>query len=155
MNQWSPESTTCRRATGVCLSIHSVPNGLWHLLWFSCFCLFFGWIQMTFHFFIFCPCHMACGILVPWPGIEPKSPALEVQSPNHWTTRKVSLILVEGRKLSLRVTYFYFVIVIIREKDHKTHEVIIKEIWTDWVHEDDESCKSNWRNIPFPVPSGN
>ena len=105
--------------------------------------------------FIFCPCHMACGILVPWPGIEPESPALEVQSPNHWTTRKVSLILVEGRKLSLSVTYFYFVIVIIREKDHKTHEVIIKEIWTDWVHEDDESCKSNWRNIPFPVPSRN
>lgn len=25
----------------------------------------------------------------------------------------------------------------------------------DWVHDDYESCTSNWRNIPFPVPSGN
>ena len=38
----------------------------------------------------------ACGIfscgmqdLVPRPGIEPGSPALGVQSPNHWTTREV------------------------------------------------------------------
>ena len=32
---------------------------------------------------------MACGILVPQPGIEPMPPALEVQSLNHWTTRGV------------------------------------------------------------------
>ena len=32
---------------------------------------------------------MACGILVPWPGIKPKSPALEVQSLNQWTTWEV------------------------------------------------------------------
>ena len=31
---------------------------------------------------------MACGILVPWPGIKPAPPAMEVQSPNHWTTRE-------------------------------------------------------------------
>ena len=31
---------------------------------------------------------MACGILVPQPGIEPVPLAVEVQSPNHWTTRK-------------------------------------------------------------------
>ena len=29
------------------------------------------------------------GILIPQPGIEPASPALEVQSLNHWTTREV------------------------------------------------------------------
>ena len=28
--------------------------------------------------------HMACGILVPQPGIEPVSPALKAQSLNHW-----------------------------------------------------------------------
>lgn len=33
--------------------------------------------------------HMACAILVPWPGIEPASPALEAQCLNHWTTREV------------------------------------------------------------------
>ena len=27
--------------------------------------------------------------LVPWPGIEPRPPALEVWSLSHWTTRKV------------------------------------------------------------------
>ena len=32
------------------------------------------------------PCHMACGILVPQPGIEPGAPALEAWSLNHWTT---------------------------------------------------------------------
>ena len=29
---------------------------------------------------------MACGILVLQPGIEPVPPAVEMQSPNHWTT---------------------------------------------------------------------
>ena len=32
---------------------------------------------------------MACGILVPRPGIEPTPPAVEGQSLNHWTTRGV------------------------------------------------------------------
>ena len=31
----------------------------------------------------------ACGIIVPQPGIEPVPPAVEVQSPNHWTSREV------------------------------------------------------------------
>ena len=28
-------------------------------------------------------CHVACGMLVPQPGIEPTPPAVEAQSPNH------------------------------------------------------------------------
>ena len=32
---------------------------------------------------------IACGILVPWPRIEPMSPALEAQSLNHWTAGEV------------------------------------------------------------------
>ena len=39
-------------------------------------------------FFIFWSHHAACGILVPRPGIEPASPALEAQSLNQWTTRE-------------------------------------------------------------------
>ena len=35
---------------------------------------------------------MAFGVLVPQPGIEPLPPAVEVQSPNHWTTREFSSI---------------------------------------------------------------
>ena len=36
----------------------------------------------------FLPHHRACGLLVPSPGIEPKSPVLEAQSRNHWATGK-------------------------------------------------------------------
>ena len=32
---------------------------------------------------------LACGILVPQPGVGPVTPALEAQSLNHWTTREV------------------------------------------------------------------
>ena len=38
---------------------------------------------------IFWPCHMACVILVPLPGIEPAALALEVESLNHWTAWEV------------------------------------------------------------------
>ena len=30
----------------------------------------------------------ACGILLPQPESEPVAPAVEVQSPNHWTARE-------------------------------------------------------------------
>ena len=30
----------------------------------------------------------ACGILVPPPGVEPRSSAVEAPSPNHWPARK-------------------------------------------------------------------
>ena len=32
---------------------------------------------------------MACGILVPQPGLKPAPPTREVWSLNHWTTREV------------------------------------------------------------------
>ena len=37
------------------------------------------------YLFFFWPHHAACWILVPWPGIKPVPPALEVRSLNHWT----------------------------------------------------------------------
>ena len=33
-------------------------------------------------------CSAACGTLVPQSGIEPRTLALEAESPNHWTTRE-------------------------------------------------------------------
>ena len=33
--------------------------------------------------------HAACGILVPWSGIEPVPTVLSAQTLNHWTTREV------------------------------------------------------------------
>lgn len=38
--------------------------------------------------FIFWPHLAVCGILVPWTGTEPVPPAVNVQSPNHWTQRE-------------------------------------------------------------------
>ena len=35
----------------------------------------------------------ACGILVPRPGVEPVPPAVEAQSPNHWTAREFPLLV--------------------------------------------------------------
>ena len=42
--------------------------------------------------FIFWPFHLACGILVPQPEIEPSPPAVEALSLNHWTAREVPTI---------------------------------------------------------------
>ena len=38
---------------------------------------------------VFWPCHEACRVLVPQPGIEPMPPAVEAWSLNHWTAREV------------------------------------------------------------------
>ena len=61
-------------------------------------------------FFFFWPC-VACGILVPRPGIKPIPPAVEVQSLNHWTTREVPLeafsTLQADLKIHLQMTQYY------------------------------------------------
>ena len=44
---------------------------------------------LSFFVVFFWLCHLACGILVPQPGTEPVTPALEVWSLNHWTAREV------------------------------------------------------------------
>ena len=42
-----------------------------------------------FCFVSYSPYHLACGILVPQPRIEPRLSALGAWSLNHWTTREV------------------------------------------------------------------
>ena len=45
---------------------------------------------LTLYFiFIFWPLHVACGILVPRPGIKPILPWIRTWNPNHWTAREV------------------------------------------------------------------
>ena len=34
---------------------------------------------------------LVCGLLAPWPGIKPVTPALEAQSFNHWTSKEVPI----------------------------------------------------------------
>ena len=52
--------------------------------------------EATFFFFLM-PCHVACGILVPWPGIEPVPFAVKVWS-LYWSAREVTSLswLVKG-----------------------------------------------------------
>ena len=42
-----------------------------------------------FSFLFFWPHHMAYGILVPKPRMEPIHPAMETQSLNHWAVREI------------------------------------------------------------------
>ena len=54
------------------------------LLWMEYFSIY-----KCYFFFFFWPCCAACGIIIPWPGIEPMPPAMAMQSLNHWTAREV------------------------------------------------------------------
>ena len=56
--------------------------------------LFFLKLFIYLFVIIFWPHRTACEILVPPPGIEPMSPAVEAQSLNHWTAREVPGLLV-------------------------------------------------------------
>ena len=47
---------------------------------------------------------MACGMLVPQPGTEPMTAAVEVWSPNHWTTREVPIDVPEEVKIRQGLT---------------------------------------------------
>ena len=51
--------------------------------------VFFLMISESLFFFFFWLYSVTCRILVPLPEIEPSPPAVEAQSPNHWTARKV------------------------------------------------------------------
>ena len=60
------------------------------LLWFTEFSAFVCNNFILFYFILIFWLHcVACGILVPWPGIESVPPAVEAWSPNHWTAREV------------------------------------------------------------------
>ena len=48
-----------------------------------------GPFLFVFPFFFFWLSHVACGISVPWPGIEPTPSAVESQNLNHWAAREV------------------------------------------------------------------
>ena len=59
-------------------------------------CFFLFKFRFFFLLLIFCLHCMACGILVPRPGMEPVAPVLGAQSLNHWTTREVLLMLLHS-----------------------------------------------------------
>ena len=66
-------------------------------------------------FLILWPCHRACGILVPRSGIQPSSPAVEVQSLNYWTTRE------KAQALFLITLQFLWIYLIFMARTHKVY----------------------------------
>ena len=49
-------------------------------------------------FFFFWLCCMACGILVPRPGIEPRPSAVKTWCPNHWAAEEIPCTYVLGQE---------------------------------------------------------
>ena len=47
--------------------------------------------SVYFYLFTFWPLQVACGILVPGPGIKPLPLAMETHILNHWTTQEAPL----------------------------------------------------------------
>ena len=70
-------------------------------------------IICEFYFFlifkIFWLHRVACGILVPWPGIKPVSPALEAWSLNHWTAREVLICELKKKNLTANFIYLFLI----------------------------------------------
>ena len=64
---------------------------MWTTLWMSLKCLL-NLLQHCFRFTFWFWGQESCGLLAPQPGIEHVTPALEMQSLNHWTTGEVHLI---------------------------------------------------------------
>ena len=54
--------------------------------------LLFDKYDTGYFFLCFWPPPVACGILVPRPGIEPQALGSEVQSPNHRTARELAIV---------------------------------------------------------------
>lgn len=55
----------------------------WHVTVFPQTCSLLQYTHSFCFFFFFLRCHMACGILVLWPGIKPMSPSVEAWILNH------------------------------------------------------------------------
>ena len=66
-------------------------------------------LRQNFFFFNFLATPVACGILVPWSGIEPSPSALEVESLNQWTTREVPMAEIytinPGQQITVTADY--------------------------------------------------
>ena len=76
--------------------------------------------------FLFFGCD-ACGILVPWPGMKPTPPALEVQSLNHWSARQVPRVVIL-RALSVAYTLEWM-------DDHcDLVPLVFSHLGSYWVH---------------------
>ena len=66
------------------------------------FFFFFNFCDLSLLSFFFLSVLHAMWDLSSWPGIEPRLPAVETQSHNHWTTREVPILDTEYGLITLK-----------------------------------------------------
>ena len=113
--------------------------------------LFLFYVSGVFFF-----CHLACGILAPWPGIEPAPPTLKGEVLNHWTTREVPQIKTFntyshlGLKINFWAGWTYIIVnilILAKLRDIVTFSKIQTVSGESWSSTEVCSIK-----IPLPFP---
>ena len=84
-----------------------------------------------YYLFIFGPCNMLCWILVPWPGIKPVPPALEVWSPNRCTAREI-LRLLHPWSSSCLICWLGSLLLFASNQKFPPHSCYLKVSWDFW-----------------------
>ena len=87
----------------------------------------------------------ACGVLVPWVGIEPVPPALAAWSPNHWTTREVPSGWFYGKIRPLNNSLYRQHI----EVRNNRRKLKLRERIRDLVFTTPALCLNFFRNVIF------
>lgn len=93
-------------------------------------------VNDCYYYFLFWPCHVACGHLVSWWEIRLLSSALEVWSLSHWTPRD-SLVNVSSSHLSAR-----------RAKDKNTDLSTLSPIVSVSLGCSDRTLEAGWLRNP-------
>ena len=71
------------------------------------------------YLFVYWLCCTACGVLVPWPGIEPVPHAVEAWSPDHWATSELPRLCMLKCIIWLFLAHVYTHKIITTEIDHE------------------------------------
>ena len=87
-----------------------LPALNFRVLKWDMFAVFYFFLFFFLSFFLFFLLyHVAFRILVPQVGLKSVSPAVEAQSPNHWTTREIqkrSMSSIKQLRMHSKRTYF-------------------------------------------------
>lgn len=85
------------------------------------------WIEWKLFFLIWLSC-VACGLIAPQPEIEPVTPALEAQSPNHCTANSPDCNFLNPFSVSVLFPYRLACIPLITKRWHSTHAQVRRRV---------------------------